>query len=93
MAAIRFLLEHELAGPVNITGPNPVRNAEFTKKLGQLLHRPTAFRVPGIAVRIALGQFAEDVLTGQRALPQRLLAAGFTFQHPDLDTALRVTVA
>ena len=89
VAAIRFLLDHELAGPVNLTGPKPVRNAEFTRKLGQLLHRPTAFRVPGIAARVALGQFAEDVLTGQRALPKRLLDAGFTFQHRDLDAALR----
>src|SRR4051794_3896287 len=89
VAAIRFLLENEIAGPVNLTGPNPMRNADLTKTLGQLLHRPTAFRVPGLAARAVLGQFAEDVLTGQRALPKRLLDAGFTFQDPDLAAALR----
>ncbi len=89
VAAIRFLLANELAGPVNLTGPSPARNAELTKKLGQLLHRPTAFRVPGLAARAVLGQFAEDVLTGQRALPKRLLDAGFEFRHADLDSALR----
>jgi uncharacterized protein len=89
VAAIRFLLEHEVAGPVNLTGPSPVRNADFTKQLGQVLHRPTAFRVPGLAARAVLGQFAEDVLAGQRAQPKRLLEAGFEFRHRDLASALR----
>jgi uncharacterized protein (TIGR01777 family) len=89
VAAIRFLLEHDIAGPVNLTGPAPVRNAEFTKALGQALHRPSILRVPGFAAKIALGEFADDVLTGQRALPKRLLDEGFTFTHADLDSALR----
>jgi uncharacterized protein (TIGR01777 family) len=89
IAAIRFLLEHDLPGAVNLTGPAPVRNAEFTKALGQLLHRPTVFAVPGFAAKIALGQFSEDVLTGQRALPKRLLDSGFRFAHPTLESALR----
>src|SRR4051794_26691047 len=87
--AIRFLVESELAGPVNLTGPTPVRNAEFTKTLGQVLHRPTALRVPGIAARAALGEFAQEVLGGQRAVPRRLLEAGFEFRHRDLESALR----
>jgi NAD dependent epimerase/dehydratase family enzyme len=66
-----------------------VRNAEFTTALGQVLHRPTVLPVPGFAAKIALGEFAEDVLTGQNAVPKRLLDAGFTFTHRDLDTALR----
>ncbi len=87
-AAIRFLLDHDVAGPVNLTAPSPVPNAEFTAALGRHLHRPTLFAVPGFAARIALGEFAEDVLTGQRATPARLLAAGYEFVHPTLDAAL-----
>lgn len=89
VAAIRFLIEHDLAGAVNLTGPVPVRNAEFTARLGRLLHRPTVLPVPAFALKVALGEFAEDVLTGQRALPARLLDAGFTFAHADVEAALR----
>jgi uncharacterized protein len=89
IAAIRFLLEHDLPGGVNLTGPAPVRNTEFTKTLGRYLHRPTVIPVPGIAAKVALGQFAEDVLTGQRAVPKRLLDAGFEFAHPTLESALQ----
>jgi uncharacterized protein (TIGR01777 family) len=89
VAAIRFLLERDLAGPVNLVGPAPVSNAEFTKALGHLLHRPTVFPVPGLAARVVLGEFAGEVLTGQRAVPTRLLGAGFEFAHGDLESALR----
>ncbi len=89
VAAIRFLLEHEVLGPVNLTGPQPVRNAEFIATLGKVLHRPTIVPTPGFALRIALGEFAVDVLTGQRAMPAALTRAGFSFQHTDLDSALR----
>lgn len=87
--AIRFLLEHDLSGPVNLTAPDPARNAEFTKALGRALHRPTFLPVPGLAARIALGEFANEVLTGQRAVPRRLLDSAFTFTHPTLEDALR----
>ena len=87
--AIRFVMEHDLPGPVNLTGPAPVRNAEFTHALGEVLHRPTILPVPGIAARAALGEFAGDVLTGQNAIPQRLNEAGFAFTHGDVRTALR----
>jgi uncharacterized protein (TIGR01777 family) len=90
--AITFLLEHDLTGPVNLTGPAPVRNVEFTKTLGAVLHRPTVLPVPGFAARIALGQFSEDVLTGQRAMPARLTEAGFEFVHADLRAALEDTL-
>lgn len=93
IAAMRFLLDHDVPGPVNLTGPAPVRNADFTKTLGDVLHRPTVFRVPGFAARIALGEFAEDVLTGQRAVPSRLRAAGFEFRHGDLETSLRAELS
>lgn len=89
VAAIRFLLEHHVAGPVNLTAPEPVTNAEFTRTLGQVLHRPTVFPVPGFGARLVLGEFASEVLTGQRAVPHALLDAGFEFAHTDLADALR----
>ena len=89
LAAIRFVVEHDVSGPVNLTGPHPVTNAEFTRTLGSVLHRPTIFTVPGFAARIALGEFAENVLTGQNAVPARLTEAGFAFTHPRLEQALR----
>ncbi len=89
VAAIRFLIDHDVAGPVNLTAPNPVTNAEFTKTLGRVLHRPTVFPVPAFAAKIALGEFAWNALTGQNALPKALLDAGFEFGHPDLEQALR----
>jgi uncharacterized protein (TIGR01777 family) len=91
--AIRFLLDNELAGPTNVVGPAPVRNAELTETLGRVLHRPTVLAVPGFAARFALGEFAQEVLTGQRARPRRLLDAGFQFEHRDLETALRAEFA
>jgi uncharacterized protein (TIGR01777 family) len=87
--AIRFLLERDIAGPVNLTGPEPVPNAEFTAVLGRVLHRPTFWRVPAVAARVALGEFSTEVLTGQRAVPARLREAGYAFRHAELTSALR----
>lgn len=89
VAAIAFLLDHPLAGPVNLTGPAPVTNATFTKAIGSALHRPTVLPVPGFAARIALGEFAGEVLGGQRAMPVALLDAGFRFTHDTIEDALR----
>ncbi len=94
IAAMRFLLTAPLSGPVNLTAPTPVTNAEFTRALAAVLHRPAALPVPGWALRIALGEFAPvGVLAGQRAVPAQLLDAGFPFTHPDLEDALRVAVS
>jgi uncharacterized protein (TIGR01777 family) len=87
--ALRYLLHHEISGPVNLTAPQPVRNAEFVRTMARLLHRPAALAVPGVALRLALGELAEGALTGQRALPAVLQGAGFEFDHPDIDSALR----
>jgi uncharacterized protein (TIGR01777 family) len=87
--AIRFLLAGDLAGPVNLTAPNPVPNAEFMAALGHVLHRPTIVRTPSFALKAVLGELADDVLTGQRAVPAALTGAGFEFEHTDLETALR----
>jgi uncharacterized protein (TIGR01777 family) len=87
--AIRFLLENELAdGPFNLIAPNLVRNAELAKVIGSTLKRPSLIPVPSFVLRIALGEVAEMVLGGQRAIPKRLGNLGFTFQFPDIEPAL-----
>lgn len=89
VAAMVFLLDHAVAGPVNLTAPEPVTNAEFTSALGRVLHRPTPWAIPGFALRAVLGGFAGEVLGGQRALPAVLQREGFRFLHPRLEQALR----
>ena len=90
IGAIRFLLEHDVAGPVNLTAPGPVTNAVFTKTLGRVLHRPTFMPVPSFGPKLLLGsELAESLLfDGQRVLPDALLDAGYEFQHPDLESTL-----
>jgi hypothetical protein len=90
VAAVRFLVTADgIAGPVNLTAPQPVRNKEWMRAIGRALHRPAVLPVPGFALRAAIGPFADEaVLASQRVLPHRLEAAGFTFAHPDIDTAL-----
>jgi uncharacterized protein (TIGR01777 family) len=88
--AIRFLLTSGVSGPVDLTGPEPVTNAEFTAVLARLVHRPAVLPVPPVALRLALGDFAQEgVLAGQRALPGVLTEAGFRHTHADLESALR----
>ncbi|MGY1847542.1 TIGR01777 family oxidoreductase [Blastococcus sp. SYSU DS1021] len=94
VGAIRYLLTHAVPGPVNLCGPEPVTNAEFAAALGRVVHRPTALPVPGAALRIVLGEFADvGVLAGQRAVPNRLTEAGFRFAHGDVDAALQAAVS
>jgi uncharacterized protein (TIGR01777 family) len=94
VAALRFLIHDGLSGPVNLTAPEPVTNAAFTAALGRAVHRPAPFIVPAPALRLALGGFADEgALVSQRVLPDRLAKAGFTFQHPDIDTALASVLA
>jgi NAD dependent epimerase/dehydratase family enzyme len=94
VSAIVFALEHDsLSGPVNLSGPMPVTNAEFTKTFGRVLHRPAPWWVPGIAMKAVLGQAAEEMtLFGQRAAPRALQRAGFEFRHNDLESALAAVV-
>jgi uncharacterized protein (TIGR01777 family) len=90
VAAIVHLLGAEVSGPVNLTGPAPATNTEFTKTLGRILRRPTVLAVPRFALSLALGEFGRSsVLGGQRALPVRLTGSGFRYTHPDLESALR----
>ncbi|MDD2903712.1 MAG: TIGR01777 family oxidoreductase [Syntrophales bacterium] len=88
--AFLFVKDHpEIAGPVNFTSPNPVRNRELTKALGRALGRPTFMTAPAFMVRWIMGEFGEVILTGQKVLPRRLLEAGFEYRYPDIDQALR----
>lgn len=88
--AILFLLDHDtLEGPINLTAPNPVDNATFTRALAHALHRPALLPVPELALKVAFGEMAkETVLASQRVRPKRLLEAGFGFRHPDVDGAI-----
>ena len=94
LGAVRFVLERDdLAGPVNLVGPEPVRNATFTEVFGRLLHRPTVMPIPAFGLRTLLGEFAGEALRSQRVIPEVLLQAGFTYRHPDLESALRAALA
>src|SRR5262249_15106133 len=76
------------AGPVNATAPAPVQNRDFTAALAKAVHRPAFFRVPGIALRLALGEMADMLLTGQRVVPAAAKAAGYEFRYSDVAGAL-----
>jgi uncharacterized protein (TIGR01777 family) len=90
VALLRTVLEDGgIEGAVNATAPNPVRNSELTRSLGRVLHRPALVPVPAFALRLALGELAEEVLGSRRVLPERALAGGFAFAHPQLEAALR----
>lgn len=94
VAAIRFLLTSPVSGPVNLCGPAPVTNAQFTAALARVLHRPAVLPVPGPALWLVLGEFARvGVLAGQRAVPTALQDAGFRFTHTDVHSALRAAIA
>ncbi len=88
--ALMFALEDETVhGAVNVTAPNPVTNAAFTRALGRALHRPAALPAPAFALRLAFGEMADEtLLASQRAMPSRLLCAGFEFTHATVDEAL-----
>jgi hypothetical protein len=89
VSAVVFLLGREIAGPVNLTGPYPETNADFAGALGHAVGRPAVVPVPAPALRIALGEFANEALTSQRVLPGVLTRAGYRFEHPELGPALR----
>ena len=90
VAILRFALENgAVRGPVNVVSPQPVRNAEFTNKLANALHRPALFPAPAFALRLLLGEMADELLlSSQRALPAQLEKLGYRFLYPDLPGAL-----
>jgi uncharacterized protein len=81
------------SGPINATAPEAAMNADFSRSLGRALRRPAVLPIPGAALRVLYGGMAQLVTEGQRAVPRRALELGYTFRHPDLDEALRDTVA
>jgi len=79
-----------LRGPVNVVAPNPARNADFTRALARVLHRPALFPAPALALRLMLGEMADALLlSSQRVTPQKLLDARFSFRFAELESALR----
>jgi len=83
------LRDDAYTGPVNAVAPEPVRNADLTRALAHVLHRPALFAVPAFALRLALGELAGELLDSRRCLPRRALARGFAFAHPGIESALR----
>jgi uncharacterized protein len=94
VGAIRFLTENDqVHGPVNLVGPQQVTNAEFTRELATAIGRPAPWALPGFALRVVIGEFADEgALIGQRALPKVLQQHGFRFTHPTLRSALDATI-
>jgi len=87
------LLSESLSGPVNGTAPNPVTNAEFTRQMGAVLHRPAFLPVPEFALNLLMGEMAEVVLASQRVAPRAVLEDGYEFKYPDLAPALNDLLA
>lgn len=89
--AIDFILNKEsITGPVNLTAPNPVTNTQFTGIMGKVLHRPTILPAPGFGLKLLLGDMAQEMLLeGNKVMPAKLLDAGFKFEYPDLEAALK----
>ncbi len=90
--AIKFLLQNEqLNGPINLTSPHPVSNQQFTKTLASVLHRPAFMHMPASLVRLIFGEMADELLLADaHVLPERLLNAGFKFEHAKLSAAMKV---
>ncbi len=90
--AIIFALEHPIAGPVNLTTPNPVTNQEFTAALARAMNRPALFPAPAIALKIALGGFSSEVLGSKKVMPSALSDAGFVWDYPHITNALTALI-
>ncbi len=87
--ALAFLLDHDVSGPVNLATAQHLPQAELTSAIGRIARRPTLLPAPKFALRAALGQFSGDILTSARLVPEVLASVGFTYQHPDIDSAAR----
>jgi uncharacterized protein (TIGR01777 family) len=88
--AFIFLFNHkDISGAVNLCSPNPVRNKDLAKAIGNVLHRPSFMPAPGFMIKLILGEFGSVLLNGQRVIPRRLLDGGFKFRYPDIEEALK----
>ena len=88
-AFVHLLASSALSGPVNVVGPNPIRQHDFAKAIGRAVGKPAVLPTPRFALRLALGEAAFVLVMSQRAVPSVLVATGFSFRFPDLDAALR----
>ena len=86
---LRAIFDDRLAGVVNAVGPEPIRNVDYTKVLGHVVNRPAILPVPRFALKLVLGEFADNVLASNRAYPRKLTAIGHRFRHLDVEHALR----
>lgn len=94
LAAIEFLLHQDSAhGAFNLCAPHPLSNAAFMRELGRALHRPALLPAPSVALKLALGEMSTLLLSGRRAIPQRLLDLGYVFSYPTADQALAAIYA
>ena len=90
--AIEFALVNPIAGPINLTSPNPVTNQEFTSALARAMKRPALFPAPAIALKIALGGFSSEILGSKKVLPNALSDAGFVWDYPHITNALTALI-
>ena len=88
LRALAHLIDHDIAGPVNLVSPQPLRQAEVMKALGTVLGRPALLPAPALALKVILGEFASDVLASERILPSVLTASGFVFEHDTIERAM-----
>lgn len=94
VGAMLFVMRREeLRGAFNTTAPNPVTMREFARLLGRVLHRPSLFCVPAFVLRLFFGEMADALLSGQRAVPKRLLESGYEFKYPTAEEAVRAILA
>jgi uncharacterized protein (TIGR01777 family) len=87
---LHVIRQKDMAGPINCTAPNPVRNIDLTRALGEVMGKPTFLpAVPGFMIRIIMGEFGSTLLEGQKVLPKRLLDRDFRFNFPEIKKALK----
>jgi uncharacterized protein (TIGR01777 family) len=87
--ALRFLVEtHGCSGPYDVTTPQPVTNAEFSRVLARALNRPTLLPVPGFALRVRFGELVDDIVGSLRVVPTRLVESGFEHRHLDASSVV-----
>lgn len=90
---VRFVLEHDVGGPFNATSPEPVRQRDLARLMGRVLKRPAFAHVPGWALRLAVGEIAQELLYSRRVLPRRIQEAGYRFRVSAVENALRLILA
>ena len=94
LSAFLFIMENQdIKGPVNFCAPNPVRNRDLAKAMGRALKRPSFMPAPAFMIRIIAGEFGNTLLYSQRAVPEKLLSYGFSFEYPDIAAAIENIVS